>query len=189
MMTRGRSARHLSWMHTHVATALAAAGDTAILEAMADSIAAVARFSTYGRDWRLPDYLRGLAWLARGQPEPAVRSLRAAIHSPTLGYTRTNLELARALLAANRPEEAVRVLQSALRGDLDGPNLYVTRTELHELLALSFDRAGQGDSAAAHYAKVVAAWSAGDPAFRERADSARARLSALRVHREGKARS
>ena len=73
-----------------------------------------------------------------------------------------NLELARVLLRLDRPAEAVSILQPALRGEIDASNLYVTRTELHELLAESFARAGQADSAAAHYRAVVKAWRRAD---------------------------
>ncbi len=172
-ITRGRIARHLSWSHTLAATALAAAGDTAALLSLTDSIAAEARLSSYGRDWHLADHVRGLSWLARRQPARAVEAFRAAIFTPTNGYTRTNLELARALLALNRHRESVAILQPALRGSIEGSNLYVTRAELHELLARSFELANQRDSAAAHYQRVVAAWSQGDAPFRARADSAR----------------
>ncbi|HSQ29771.1 MAG TPA: hypothetical protein VLN49_07975 [Gemmatimonadaceae bacterium] len=48
---------------------------------------------------------------------------------------------------------AIAVLQPALRGPLDASNLYVTCTELHELLAQAWDAAGARDSAAAHYAR------------------------------------
>jgi hypothetical protein len=71
------------------------------------------------------------------------------------------------------------VLQPAFRGTVESSNYYVTRTELHELLARSFERAKRPDSAAAHYRKVIAGWSRGDPHFRARADSARKRLAAL----------
>jgi DNA-binding SARP family transcriptional activator len=180
MVTRGASARHVSWNLTHTATALAAAGDTAALQTLSDSIEGVARYSSYGRDWRLPDHVRGLSWLARGQLERAAQSFRAAIFSPTVGYTRTNFELARVLVALGRPTEAVSVLQPALRGAIEASNYYVTRTELHELLARSFQLANQRDSAAAHYRAVIAAWSEGDPPFRARADTARNRLAVLR---------
>lgn len=176
----GLAARVQSWAHTHAATSLAAAGDTARLTSLADSIEAVAPLSSYGRDWRLPHHVRGLLWQARGEPEKAVEAFRAAMYSPTLGYTRTNLELARSLLALGRPAEAVRILRSAFHGSLDASNLYVTRTELHELQARAFEAAGQPDSAAAHYRVVTDSWSAGDAPFRARADSARNRLRALR---------
>jgi hypothetical protein len=68
------------------------------------------------------------------------------------------------------------VLQSALRGPLEASNLYVTRTELHELLARAWEASGRPDSAAAHYRAVVAAWRQADPEFRARREAARARL-------------
>jgi predicted Zn-dependent protease len=105
-----------------------------------------------------------------------VAEFRQAIHSATLGFTRVNLELARALLRLRRPREAVAILQPALRGDIDASNLYVTRTELHELLAKAFDLLAQRDSAAAHYRAVSRAWTRADPAYRSRRDSARAWL-------------
>jgi tetratricopeptide (TPR) repeat protein len=177
--TRGATARHLSWYHTHVAASLAAAGDTSRLPALADSIGEIARLSSYGRDWHLADHVRGLYWMARGQPERAAAFFRAAIYSPVVGYSRTNFELARALLALNRPKEAIPVLRAGLRGPVEASSSYVTQTELHDLLAKTFERANQPDSAAAHYRRVITAWSAGDPPFRARADSARARIAAL----------
>ena len=55
---------------------------------------------------------------------------------------------------------------------MDASNLYVSRTELHELLAESFDRAGMRDSAAVHYSAVAKAWRRADPAFHARRDRA-----------------
>ena len=71
-----------------------------------------------------------------------------------------NYELGRALLRLGRPNEAVPVVRAALHGELDGSSLYMARTELHELLAQAFDRAGMRDSGALHYRAVVNAWSA-----------------------------
>ena len=93
---------------------------------------------------------------------------------PSVGFTRVNYEMARSLVALNRPREAVAVLQAALRGVMDASNLYVSRTELHELLAESFDRAGMADSAAVHYRAVVKAWRRADPMFHARRDHAAA---------------
>lgn len=179
LATRGGLARLISWSHTHTAAALAAAGDSAAVLNLADSIAAIAHFSAYGRDWRLAEHVRGLVWVARGQHLRAAESFRSAIYSTTVGYTRTNLELARILLAQGRPREALSFLQPALRGAIDASNYYVTRTELHELIARAFHQENSQDSAAAYYRKVVAAWSQGDAPFRARADTARARLARL----------
>jgi tetratricopeptide (TPR) repeat protein len=172
-------ARHRSWYLTHRAGALAALGDTATLALLADSIEWWGSLSTYGRDQRLHQHVRGLLLVARGQPTLAVRAFERAIYSRTVGYTRTNLELARVLISLHRPGDAVRLLQSALRGGLEANNLYVTRTELQYLLGRAWDAAGRADSAAAQYRRVLAAWRAADPQFHARRDSIRNRLVAL----------
>jgi hypothetical protein len=64
--------------------------------------------------------------------------------------------------------EAVATLQSSLRGEIDASNLYVTRTDLHELLAQAFDAAGQRDSARFHYRAVVNAWRRADATYHVR---------------------
>ena len=72
------------------------------------------------------------------------------------------------------------MLGAALRGgSLESGNLYVTHTELHELLAQAFERAGEADSAAAHYARVADAWRSADPQFRARRDEAARRAAEL----------
>ena len=176
----GTRARHLSWLLTHAATAWARAGDTVRLAALGDSVESIAHRSAYGRDWRLPAHIRGLLWQARGAPARAAASFRTAVYSPTEGFTRTNLELARTLLSLGKPNDAVLVIQSALRGSVDGSNFYVTRSELHEVLAQAFEAANAPDSAAAHYALVASAWSNADAPIRVRAEAARRRGEALR---------
>jgi DNA-binding SARP family transcriptional activator/TolB-like protein len=176
---RGRVARHRAWYLTHSATARAAAGDTSTLAAIADSVEVIATQSAYGRDRRLHHHVRGLLLAARGRWSEAESMFRRALYSPTFGYTRTNLELGRVLLARRRPGEAIAILRPALRGSLEASNLYVTHTELHELLARAYDEAGQPDSAAAHYRWVVNAWRGADPQFRPRREVARRRLVAL----------
>ena len=180
LVTPGHAARHMSWTHVHAANAFIASGDTATGKSIGDSIAAIARLSTYGRDWHLPDHVQGLMWKARGQPARAAEAFKDAIFSPVLGFTRTNFELARTLLDLNRPQDAIAPLQSALRGPIEASALYVTRTELHELLAKSFDLTNQRDSARVYYQEVAAAWASGDPPFRARAEAARKRLLELR---------
>ena len=71
--------------------------------------------------------------------------------------------------------EAVEALQAAY----DASNLYITRTELHELLAQTFDEVGQPDSAVAHYRAVVQAWQQADTRFMPRRLAAEARLGLL----------
>ena len=173
----GQIARGRSWNLTHYASALAAAGDTGRLAALADTLERWGRLSAYGRDWRLHHHVRGLLLVARGQLEPAAAAFRRAIYSPTLGYTRTNLELSNVLLRLRRPNESVALLQAALRGGIEGPTLYVTHTELHEALGRAWEAAGRPDSAAAQYRHVLAAWRAADPQLHARRDSVRTRLT------------
>jgi tetratricopeptide (TPR) repeat protein len=175
----GRYARHQCWTLTHRATALAAAGDTALLQRLADSLEILGRQSSYGRDRLLHHHIRGLLLSARGRVAAAAAEFRQAVWSLTYGYTRTNLELARADMALGRPREAIAVLQPAFRGPLDASNLYVTHTELHEMLARAFDAAGERDSAVTHYRWVVAAWRNADPEFRPRFDQDARRLIQL----------
>lgn len=175
---KGAVARHRAWHLTHVGAALAAAGDTARVAALADSVQSIGRESRYGRDRRLHHHLRGLVALARGREPEAEAEFRRAIFSPTLGYTRTNLELGRLLLKQGRPREAIAVLRPSLRGSLEASNLYVTRTELHELLAEAFAAAGIADSASTHFRWVADAWKEADPSFDAR------RAAALRRWRE-----
>ena len=175
----GSLARHLSWVLTHAGTAWAAAGDTARLARHVDQVEGAARLSAYGRDWSLPHYLRGLLLRARGDTAQSLRELRRSIWARSDGYTRANFELARAELAAGHPRAAVSLLQAALRGPVEASNFYLTRTEVHELLARSFAAAGDADSAAAHYEMVVRSWSGGDEPFRRRAAQAEAERARL----------
>lgn len=112
--------------------------------------------------------MRGLLLIARNRDAEAAEELRQAIHSPTNGFTRINYELGKVLLRLNRASEAVPLIRAALHGGIDGSNLYVTRTELHELLAQAFDQLRNRDSAVVHYRAVTRAWARSDPAFRAR---------------------
>lgn len=175
-----RNARDQAWLLTLKADALAAAGDTGALPALADSIRAIGARSAYGRDPRLHHHVRGLLHVARGEADRAEAEFRAAIYSVIGGYTRTTQELARLLVQQGHAAEAIPLLHATLRAPLDGPALYLTRTEVHAALADAYDVAGQADSAAAHYARVVHAWSNGDPPVRRRLAHANRRLAALR---------
>ena len=168
----GIQARQRTWMGTLQGMALAAAGDTAALRVLADTVEALGRKSVYGRDTRAHHYLRGLLLASQGRYEDAVVEYRAAIWSDPLGFTRVNYELARCLMRLGRPAEAVVTLRSALTGEIDSSNLYITRTELHELLAQAFDATKSRDSAAYHYRAVAQAWSRADPMFVPRRSAA-----------------
>lgn len=58
--TSGADARAMAWHWALKAAALFSAGDTIALGAIADSISRVAQLSYYGRDWGLPDAVRGM---------------------------------------------------------------------------------------------------------------------------------
>ncbi|MDX2191855.1 MAG: BTAD domain-containing putative transcriptional regulator [Gemmatimonadales bacterium] len=128
-------ARHRVWFGTLAAEARAAGGDTTGLAQLADSFAIDGQRSAYGRDRRLHHHLRGLLHQARGEDAQAIAEFRQAIFSPVIGFTRTNLHLARLLAKAGRREEAATLLRQALRGNLDGANLYVARRLLRAELA------------------------------------------------------
>ena len=171
------SARERVWTLTQAARSLAAAGDTSTLAQRADTIDAVAQLSGSARDWGLGSYVRGLLFVARNDLPNAVTAIRSSIYSLPAGYTRENYDLARVLLTLNRPAEAVALLQPVLRSKLDASNLYVTQTEVRELLAQAWDAAGRSDSASVHYAWVARAWEHGDPPYAARAAEARRRIS------------
>lgn len=176
-VTDGMSARHKTWNLTHAATAFAVSGDTVRVVALADTVEQSGARSLFGRDTKLHHYVRGLLARSRGDYETAERELRLAVDSWNMGYTRINYELGRVLLELGRPQEAVRVLQPAFRGSLEASNLYITRTELHELLARAWDGAGNRDSARAHWRAVVDAWRGADPEFQARWQAALAALA------------
>ncbi len=182
LASSGTLARRRAWFLTQAGSALAAAGDTSGLAALADSVEAWGRRSGLGRDRRLYEYLRGLLFVARRQPVDAVVAFRRAMVSPTEGFSRLDLELARTLLALERPMEAVPILRSALSGSLEGGNYYATRTELQDLLARAYDAAAEPDSAAAYYGQVLRAWRTADPQLRPRVAIARAHIVVERQH-------
>ena len=167
-LTPGFKARFVAWMLALAGTALASADDTAAVRRLADSAEQIGKGSNWGRDPRLHHYLRGLLFQRDGHHAEAVEAFQRAVFSTSDGFTRINLEIGRSLMALGRATEAIAILQSALRGGVDGSNSYATHTELHEALAQAFERAGQPDSAVAHYRAVERAWRRADPHFQER---------------------
>jgi len=184
-MPRPRYYRNLAWTQTLRASALAAAGDTALLPRIADSVESWAAHTGLGRDHRLPHHVRGLILAARGQLPEAETAFRQALLAPAAGYTRTNVQLAHVLLALGRPLEAARIARAPLWNSFDGPESYVTPTELCELTALAFDAAGQRDSALAYYRRVVSNWRRADPALVPRRERAALRLRVLESRLDG----
>ena len=176
--TPSQRARFQVILLTVGANPLAAAGDTARIVARIDSVRRVGERSLLLRDQRFYHHLWGLVLTARHDDAGAVDEFRRAMAGPAL-YTRTNLELARALVRLGRPREATSVLQPALRGQLEGSNLYVTPAELDEALGQAWDAVGAADSAAVHYRAAEKAWRRADAVLRPRVLMMQARLRAL----------
>lgn len=176
----GLVARDQVWMGTHEATVLAAAGDTAALGPLADSLRAWGLRSAYVRDRVLFHYVRGLLLAARGQLTAAEWEYRQALTAPMEGYNRVNLELAKVLLAEGRPRDALPLLRAALRGPIEATAYYLPYTELRAELGEAFDSAGEPDSAVTEYRRVLAAWRGADAEFRSRVAAIGARVDALR---------
>ncbi len=174
-----RTARNRAWTLTHASAAVAAAGDTGRLIRLADTIEAAGRLSAYGRDPRLHHHVRGLLHGQRGDLDSALTAHRRSLFSTTSGHGRINLELGRTLLALDRPREAADVLTAALRGPLDAANLYVSRSDLHELAGHAWEAAGRPDRAAVHYRWLAGAWRHADPSVHARRADVQRRLTAL----------
>lgn len=152
--------------------------DTLMLRRLADSAELLASESPMQRGRALPAYVRALQLDATGKHNEAAALLRSVPHSPITGLQIFDLLLARALVSAGRPQEAVPVLQVLFHGYRGGGGLYATQTELHEAMALTWEAAGNADSARAHWAHVVAGWKNADPVLAPRL--ARAKAGAAR---------
>jgi tetratricopeptide (TPR) repeat protein len=159
------------WGLTHEAGALAAGGDTSRLAPLADSIGAFGAVTNLVRDSQLYHHVRGLLLAARGADGDAVMEFRQAITSPTLGYTRSNVEMARSLLRLRRYREAVSILEPAMRGGIQSGNFYTTYPEIRLLLAEAYAGAGQHDRANRELDWVRRAWVNADPNIRPQLDS------------------
>jgi DNA-binding SARP family transcriptional activator len=180
--SRGATARARAWVLTHRATALAHAGDTTVLARLVEEIRLVGSESGYGRDWRLHHYARGLLLVRRALLADAEREFRQSVYSLPGGYSRVNLELARLLLARGRADEAVELLEAAMRGPLEASGLYLTRTELRLELATALESANRPERAAEHYCWVAKAWTDADATLLPRRHLVMQRLALLRPH-------
>ena len=147
-------ASHLAnrvWMLTQEAAARATAGDVATVAGLADSVAVLGARTYTERDRRLHHHLRGLEAMLRNDVTAAIDHFQSAMYSTTIGYNRTNYELAKAYLLRGQPREAVAVLRPAARGVvLESSNLHLTLADIHALLAQAFTAANQPDSARVH---------------------------------------
>ena len=157
-------ARGFAWPHALLADALALSGsrDTLRLLALADSIEIIGRRSGFARDARLHFHVRGLVSGIGGRWQDAERAFERARWGLG-GWTRTNIELARAQLAQGRALEAVTTLRDARFGTLGGMGRYAPRSEIDAALAEAFLAARLPDSAAVYLSRVRAAWEKADP--------------------------
>ena len=157
-------ARRFAWSMALAADALYLSGrvDTVQLNALADSIEVIGSRSSYGRDWRVHHHVRGLVATVGGRWADAERHFRAAVWVPA-GWTRTNIELSRVLLAQRRAPQAVQVLREAYMGPLDGMARYAPRSEVDFWMSRAFGAAGQRDSARVYAAYVRRAWARSEP--------------------------
>ncbi|MEJ2206406.1 MAG: hypothetical protein P8170_20125 [Gemmatimonadota bacterium] len=123
-------------------------------------------------------YVRGLLLAARGEDEAAIESLQRGLRVTNTDFGRVNLELARLLLRAGRPMDAVQILRPLERGwFMESTNLHNTLTEVHEMLGRAWDQAGVTDSAAVHWRRVTTAWERADPELEARRAYAERRLA------------
>jgi DNA-binding SARP family transcriptional activator len=176
-----RAAREHVWQLTLRSMVRAATHDTASLARMADSAEVLARRSAFGRDRHMPHYIRALQHRARGDWATAERAFRAAVYSPSYGFTRTNVDLAQVLIASGRPLEAIPLLRSALRGPIDGTAYYTKRTDVREALGAAFEAAGMADSAIAQYSLVLRVLQRADANLAARIARLRVKVDSLRA--------
>lgn len=154
--------RAFAWEKATLADAIRARADTTELLALADTLERFAPRSYYSRDWRLHHHVRGLVALRAGRYAEAVDHLTEAKWGPS-GWTRTNIEIARAELLLERPERALAVLREARAAPLDAMGRYVTRSELDWWMAKAHAAAGRMDSARVYRDRVRSAWQQAEP--------------------------
>jgi DNA-binding SARP family transcriptional activator len=169
----------------HAAFALARAGETFRLPALADSIRVLGARSLGFRGNAMYGSVRGLVLAAEGRHEEAITGLQRALYSPNQGFSEINVTLAELLLQRGRAPEAVAALTPLLRGQAFRGTAFVTRVEVHARLGSAWEAAGRPDSAAYHYESAVRAWRSADPELRPRRDEAERRLRALRAQLPG----
>ncbi|HEY4130291.1 MAG TPA: BTAD domain-containing putative transcriptional regulator, partial [Gemmatimonadaceae bacterium] len=163
-------ARGFTWSHALEADALVRAGDTTHARALIDSLAIVGRQSYYMRDWVLNHHVRGLLLYAEGKYADAEREFRAGEWTAA-GWTRTNVELARAELAQGHASDAIAALRDAHTAPLNAMGRYVPHSEIDWWLTRAFLANGQRDSALVYAGYLRDAWKHADAPIRARLDS------------------
>jgi DNA-binding SARP family transcriptional activator/TolB-like protein/Tfp pilus assembly protein PilF len=170
---RGTGTRGYCWHHALLADAIAPAGDTKRLAAIADTLEIGCAKSFFGRDRVLYHHVRGLVALQQQHLMEAVVELQQARWGVAEGWTRTNVALAEAQLRLGQARLAVQTLRDAYAGPLDGMGRYEPRSHLDFLMARAYRKAGQADSANVYEAYVRRAWRDADPEVRRLLDSLR----------------
>ena len=130
-----RNARAYASAWTRSAEAYYQAGDSVRVRALVDTVAKWSKHTAFGPARELDHHVRGLLFSMRGDHEAAVREFKAALVSPTNGWTRTNLRLAEALMKTGRNAEAAQVAKAALRGSVGASGFSVPHRVFHELIA------------------------------------------------------
>ena len=160
------------WSMAHEAGALAEGGDSTRLGALADTIQISGALSNLARDNRLHHHVRALLFVARGDDASAVAEFRRSIFSTSFGYSRTSVELAKALMRLGRNDDAIAILEASLRGSIEAQNLYATRTEIRLQLAQAYAAAGRRPQANEQLELVRRAWEKSDPEVRPQFNTA-----------------
>jgi DNA-binding SARP family transcriptional activator/TolB-like protein len=171
----GGRAFRLTLLYTMLAEAALQVGDRDLVGRAADSAEAWGRRSGKLREMGIAAHARALTHLVRSDTAGAIRGLERAIWSPTIGFTLTNYRLAELYLAGGDGRRAANLLRPALRGGLESTNLYVTHTDLHQLLARAYDHLGLKDSARVHWRWVAGALARADSGAAQRREVAVAR--------------
>jgi hypothetical protein len=161
----GDIARAVAWEMALRTDALRDVLDTTTMLAVADSLAEIGSPSYYSRDWRLHHHVRGIVAMRAARWDEATQHFTAAQWGPH-GWTRTNVELARAELGRGQPEAALRALRDGYGAPLDAMGRYVSRSMLDWWMAQAHASAGNGDSARVYAAHVRQAWTRADPEVR-----------------------
>src|SRR5581483_3832555 len=108
--------------------------------------------------------------LAEHRFDDAARELQSAEWSAG-AWTRTNIELGRALLGAGRTRDAIAAFRDAYLAPLDAMGRYTPHSEIDWWMARAFGAAGMRDSAVVYAGYARLAWQHADPATRALLDS------------------
>ena len=161
------SARGFCWHHALLADAIAPAGDTVRLRALADSLAIGCAQSYYWRDRILHHHVRGLIAMHGRRWAEAEREFLQARWGVGGTWTRTNAALAKVQLELGRPNDALTTLRDAHASPLDAMGRYQPRSELDYLSVVAFRQGGMSDSASVYEAHVRRAWRDADPEVKQ----------------------